>query len=217
MAIKTAIFDLDGTVLDTVGSIAYFCNEAIKKCGVNAEPVEKYNYYAGYGAKTLVHSALSAQNADTEENFNRAYPLYIETYNKNPAYKTEHFKGLPDTLQEMRDKGIVLGIVSNKPASTLDEVLPKFFPEGFFKYVYGSSENVPLKPDPHCVLEIMKKENIGKNQVLYVGDTGVDMETGKNAGVFTIGVLWGFRDEDELQKHGADAIIDSPEKLLEYI
>lgn len=217
MAIKTAIFDLDGTVLDTVKSIAYFCNEAMVKCGINPEPVENYNYHAGNGAKTLVHRALSAQNADTEENFNRVYPLYMKSYNADSAYKTEHFKGMPEVLRKMKEQGIVLGVVSNKPQSTVDETLPKFFPDGFFKYVYGSQGEMPLKPNPAAVLKIMELENVKRDDVLYVGDTGTDMETGKNAEVLTIGVTWGFRDRAELEKSGADLIISKPEELLSYI
>lgn len=215
--IKTAIFDLDGTVLDTVHSIAYFCNEALEKYGISPNPVENYKYYAGNGAKILIHRALQGQDCDTEENFNRVYPAYMESYNNNSAYKTEHFEGLPEVLREMKDKGIVLGIVSNKPKSTVDEVLPNFFPDGFFKYVYGSQSGMPLKPDPAAVLDIMEKENVKPSEVLYVGDTGVDMQTGKNANALTIGVLWGFRGKDELIKNGADEIIEKPEELLKYI
>ena len=217
MAIRAAIFDLDGTVLDTVFSIAYFCNEAMKKCGIEPEDVENYKYHAGNGAKTLVHRALTAKNADNCENFEKVFSLYMESYDKNPAYKTEHFKGLPEVLKEMKDKGIVLGIVSNKPESTVNEVLPNFFEDGFFKYVYGSQGKMPLKPDPTAVIEIMKDENLNRGEVLYVGDSGVDMETGKNAGVLTVGVSWGFRPREELLENGADAVIDEPVELLKYI
>ena len=215
--IKAAVFDLDGTVLDTVSSIAYFCNEAMKKFGIEPESVENYKYHAGNGAKLLVHRALSAKNADTEENFNRVFPFYMESYDKNPAYKTEHFKGLPEVLKKMKEKGIALGIVSNKPESTVREVLPEFFPDGFFKYVYGSLGKMPLKPDPTAVLHIMENENAKPDEVLYVGDSGVDMKTGKNAGVFTIGVSWGFRPREELVENGADVVIDKPEELLNFI
>ena len=215
--IKAAIFDLDGTVLDTVGSIEHFCNEALKKCGISPNPTEKYKYYAGNGAKILIHRALEVQNCDTEENFNRVYPLYMESYNNNSAYKTEHFKGLPEVLKKMKEQGITLGIVSNKPQSTVDEVLPSFFSDGFFKYVYGSQGKMPLKPNPAAVLDIIEKENLSPSEVLYVGDTGVDMQTGKNAEVLTVGVLWGFREKDELVENGADAVIEKPEELLKYI
>ena len=215
--IKTAIFDLDGTVLDTVSSIAHFCNEALKKCGISPNPVENYKYYAGNGAKILIHRALEGQKSDTEENFNRVYPLYMESYNSNSAYKTEHFEGLPEVLKNMKEKGLVLGIVSNKPQSTVDEVVPKFFPDGFFKYVYGSQSGMPLKPNPAAVSDIMEKEDAKPSETLYVGDTGVDMQTGKNAGALTVGVLWGFRGKEELAENGADAIIEKPEELLRYI
>ena len=132
-------------------------------------------------------------------------------------YKTEHFDGLPEVLEKMREKGIVLGIVSNKPESTVLEVIPEFFPDGFFKYVYGSLSKMPLKPDPAAIFHIMKEENANKDEVLYVGDSGVDMETGKNAGVLTVGVSWGFRSREELAENGADAVIDTPSRLLDFL
>lgn len=214
---KAVIFDLDGTVLDTVGSIAYFCNEALKKFGLKAFPEENYKYFAGDGAKNLIIRALSAQNADVEENFDKVFEYYMKSYDGNSAFNTRHFDGMVETLNKLKKRGIKLAIASNKPVSTVKFVLPKFFEENFFDEVYGGGMGFPLKPNPACVEEIIKKFGVDKKEVLYVGDTGTDMQTGKNAGLKTIGVLWGFRGREELENFGADVIISHPSELLDLI
>ena len=189
----------------------------MKKFGLPVNPEKDYKFFAGDGAKLLIHRALSANNADTAENFENVYNYYMTQYNQNSTYKTTHFEEIPEVLHEIKERGIAVAIASNKPKSTLIPLLPKFFPENFFVYVFGSGEGYPLKPDPSCVELIIKKAKVSKDEVLYVGDTGTDMLTGKSAGVKTVGVLWGFRDEEELKNTGADVIIKSPSELLNLI
>ncbi|MBR3942173.1 MAG: HAD family hydrolase [Clostridia bacterium] len=214
---KIFIFDLDGTILDTIHTIAYYVNDALSHFGFPENETKKYNYFAGNGATNLIHRALAAHGLDTEDNFNKVYPYYMEQYNKNTLYKTAHFKGLPETLKALKEKGIALAVVSNKPDSTVQPLMPKFFEEGLFDYIFGARENVPLKPDPATVNEVIRLCGVEKQDVVYVGDTGTDMQTGKNAGIFTVGVLWGFRDEKELLENGADVLIAKAEDLLLYI
>lgn len=211
------IFDLDGTLLDTINTIAYYCNAALKHFGFPENPVDSYRYFAGDGASMLLHRALAAHDLDTEENFQALYPYYIQIYNQDTTYLTAHFSGMPETLARLKENGIILGVVSNKPDSSVKYVIPKFFEDGLFSYIYGSGQNLPVKPDPYFVNEILRQTGIPKEQTLYIGDTATDMQTGKNAGLETAGVLWGFRDEKELITSGADHIIRKPAQLLNFL
>lgn len=214
---KIFIFDLDGTILDTVHTIAYYVNDALKHFGFPENETDAYKYFAGNGVTNLVHRALDAHNLDTEENFNKVFPYYMENYNKNTLYKTAHFPNMPETLKALKEKGIKIAVVSNKPDSTVQPLLPHFFETGFFDAVFGARENVPLKPNPSAVNEVLDLYGLTPEDAVYVGDTGTDMQTGKNAGIFTVGVLWGFRDEKELLDNGADVLITKAEDLLLYI
>lgn len=214
---KIFIFDLDGTILDTVHTIAYYVNDALKHFGFPENETDAYKYFAGNGATNLIHRSLAAHNLDTEENFNKVFPYYMENYNKNTLYKTEHFPNMPETLKALKEKGIKIAVVSNKPDSTVQPLLPHFFEDGLFDVVFGARENVPLKPNPSAVNEVLDLYGLTPEDAVYVGDTGTDMQTGKNAGIFTVGVLWGFRDEKELLEFGADVLISKAEDLLLYV
>lgn len=214
---KAFIFDLDGTLLDTVPSIAYYCNKALEFYGFPTNAEEKYKYFAGDGAVTLIHRALNENGLDTEQNHEKVFKKYIELYDKNSSYKTGHFKGMPETLEKLKELGFVLAITSNKPFSTMEAVLPLFFDTSLFDVMLGGGINIPLKPEPDMVLKVLEETGIKKSDAIYVGDTGTDMLTGKNAGLYTVGVSWGFRDRKELIETGADIVIDSPEQLLDLI
>ena len=123
---------------------------------------------------------------------------------------------MPETLKGLKEKGIKIAVVSNKPDSTLQPLLPHFFEDGLIDYAFGARENVPLKPDPAAVNEVLALCGLTPEDAVYVGDTGTDMQTGKNAGIFTVGVLWGFRDRKELLDNGADVLIEKASELLHY-
>ncbi len=214
---KIFIFDLHGTILDTIHTIAHYGNDALSHFGLPGHDTEKYKYYAGNGAETLVHRMLSAHELDTPENFQNVFSYYMEQYNQNTLYKTCHFQGMPETLKALKEMGVKLAVVSNKPDSTVQPLMPQFFEDGLFDYVFGARKNVPIKPNPAAVNEILSLCGLSPEEAVYVGDTGTDMETGKNAGIFTVGVLWGFRSEAELKENGADAIIKTPNALLSYL
>ena len=215
--IKLCIFDLDGTVLDTVHTIAYYGNLALSKNGI--EPIDdaEYNYFAGNGAVNLVKRMLRYRGVLTEERFNKVFADYNAAYNANTAYLTAPFAGIVDTLDAIKAQGIKIAILSNKPHFATCGVISSLFGEGYFDCVYGQRENVPLKPDPAAVHQLIAEMDVKHDQCLYIGDTGTDMETGKNAALFTIGVLWGFRGEEELVANGADLIIEKPCQLLDCI
>lgn len=215
--IKLCIFDLDGTVLDTVHTIAYYGNYALKKHGI--EPIEdkEYNYFAGNGAVNLIKRALRFRNALTDEIFEKVFADYNTAYNADTSYLTAPFDGIKETLDAIKAQGIKMAILSNKPHFATCGVINELFGEGYFDCVYGQRENVPIKPDPTAVLEILRECNAKPEECLYIGDTGTDMKTGKNAKLYTVGVLWGFRGKEELLQGGADMIIEKPCQLLNCI
>ena len=215
--IKLCIFDLDGTVLDTVKTIAYYGNLALSKNGIEPIAVKEYNYFAGNGAVNLVKRMLRFRDQLTDEMYEKVFADYNAAYNADTAYLTAPFEGIQETLDAIKAQGIKMAILSNKPHFATCGVITSWFGQGYFDIVYGQRENVPLKPDPTAVLGILEELNVPADACLYIGDTGTDMVTGKNAGLCTVGVLWGFRGKEELLQNGADMIIEKPCQLLDCI
>lgn len=215
--VKLCIFDLDGTVLDTVATIAYYGNYALSKNGIEPIDVEEYKYFAGNGAVNLIKRALRFRDCLTDEVFEKVFADYNTAYNANTSYLTAPFDGIQETLKAIKTQGIKMAILSNKPHFATCGVINSLFGEGYFDCVYGQREDVPIKPDPTAVLGIMEECNVKPEECLYIGDTGTDMETGKNAALCTVGVLWGFRGKEELLEGGADLIIEKPQQLLDCI
>ncbi len=217
MAYKGIVFDLDGTLLDTLETLAYYCNKTLVDFGFAPYEKDAYRYMVGNGAKNLVHRMLAGRGADTEENFEKLYPAYIEAYNRDTLYKTEIYPGITELLKGLSEKGVKISVLSNKPHEATVPILKSFFGAETFVEMRGAMEGVPIKPDPTAALDIAAKMGCAPEECLYAGDTAVDMETGKRAGFFTIGVLWGFRDREELISGGADAVVETPTEILQYL
>lgn len=215
--IKLCIFDLDGTVLDTVHTIAYYGNYALQANGIEPVDVEEYKFFAGNGAVNLIKRALRFRDRLTDETFQKVFADYNAAYNADTSYLTAPFEGMKETLDSIKAMGIKMAILSNKPHFATCGVIASVFGEGYFDCVYGQREDVPIKPDPTAVLGIMEECNAKPEECLYIGDTGTDMKTGKNAKLYTVGVLWGFRGKDELLQNGADTVIEKPCQLLNCI
>ncbi len=213
--IKAVIFDLDGTVTDTLSTIAYFGNYALQKYGFSAVPDENYKYFAGNGKKVLIHRMLEHCGADTEENFLAVEKTYDDAYEADVVGKTTVFDGIIPLLEKLHEKGIKTAVNSNKPDNVAQLVLKKLFPEGAFDGAYGQIDNVPNKPDPYLALKLAKEFGADPSECLFVGDTSVDMQTACGAGMHPVGVLWGFRSLEELKEAGAEFIVSSPEEILE--
>ena len=214
---KLCIFDLDGTVLDTVSTIAYYVNSALENNGITPIEVKEFNYLAGRGMANLIRDSLNFRNCYSDELFERVLKEYNTAYNADVAYKTTIFDGLKDVLDTIKSLGIPMAIVSNKPDFATKTVVNKLYGEGYFDYVTGQIPGGVLKPDPSVVLSVMDMFGVTPEECIYVGDTSTDMQTGKNAGIFTVGVLWGFRGREELEANGADIIIEKPTELLRCI
>ncbi len=214
--IKACIFDMDGTVANTINSISYFANNALSKAGLPVIDTEKYKILVGDGAKVLVERMLDTVGASRDYYDEVAFE-YNTKYNADFLYLTEPYEGIVETLLKLREMDIKVTIFSNKPHETAIKVSDALFPEGCIDICYGARKGVALKPDPQGVYEILEKLGITPEECLYIGDTGTDMMTGKGAGLYTIGVLWGFRGQKELEENGADAIITRPAELIDIV
>ena len=214
---KLCIFDLDGTVLDTAPSIAHYGNLALKAHGIEPIDEKKYQYFAGDGAKILIRRMLEYRSCYSNELHASVFKLYNQLYNADVTCKTVIFDGLKDVLDRLKADGYRFVIVSNKPDFAAKTVANALYGEGYFDRIVGQKEGSALKPDPGEVLAVMKELDASTQNCVYVGDTDTDMKTGKNAGLYTIGVLWGFRERDELEASGADAIVATPKELYQKI
>ncbi len=212
---KAAIFDLDGTLLDTLETLSYYGNKTLEELGLAPYEKDQYRYMIGNGAKILIKRMLAGRGA--EELFDKAYNMYISFYNSDKLFKTEIYPGISDLLAELKEKGVKIAVLSNKPHEATVPIIKSFFGADAFTEIRGAMENVPIKPDPTAALEIADALGCAPEECLYVGDTAVDMETGKSAGFYTIGVLWGFRDERELTEGGADCTVKYPAEILKCL
>ncbi len=214
--IKACIFDMDGTVSNTINSIAYFGNNALKKAGLSPIETDIYKKLVGNGAKILVERMLKTVGAD-ESFYDEVAYEYNTKYDADFLYLTEPYEGIIDMLKELKNMGIKVAILSNKPHGTALKVSDSLFSDSLIDVCYGGREGVALKPDPSGVYDILKDFDISKEECLYIGDTATDMKTGKASDLYTIGVLWGFRDREELIDGGADAIISHPSEIVDII
>jgi len=210
---KVCLFDLDGTLLDTVESIAYIANKVLAEYGLPAQPVKDYNYYAGDGADTLIERAFTAAGGDSKD-WKEASALYRKMFAVDSLYKVSPYDGMVETLREFKRKGVILTVCSNKPHKAAKAALKGMFDDDLFAVVQGQEEGIKHKPAPDMALMIADKLDVDVEDCMYIGDTDTDMQTGKAAGMYTIGVLWGFRDRAELETNGADIIIEKPQELI---
>ena len=215
--IKACIFDLDGTLTDTVQTLAYFVNTEAAKHGLPPAPTENFKYFAGNGARMLIRRVLAyhgIKNAALEDTILQNYNA---AYDADFLYRCTLYNGVAEMIKELHNRGIQLAVLSNKPQPTTQKIIKAFFNAGTFSAVFGQREGVPLKPDPTGVFEILNLFHRQKQECFYIGDTVVDINTGKNAGLTTVGVLWGFRDRAELESAGATHIIAKPSELLPLV
>lgn len=213
--IKACIFDLDGTLADTLESIACAGNRALEVVGYEPLPKDNYKYYAGDGAKTLVERVLFDAGDKELFKLDEAFEIYSNFFKADCTYKVTVFDGIYDVIQKLKAKGIKVTVLSNKPHERTLDVIKKLFGDDVFDVVWGQKDSIPKKPDPTSALMTAKTLGVEPKECLYIGDTDVDMQTGNSAGMVTVGVLWGFRDREELEKHGAHYIIGHPSEIYD--
>ena len=214
---KAVIFDLDGTLADTIASITYCGNLALSRFGLPSFGEEDYKRFVGDGAAMLVRRALLAAGDERLEHFDEVYETYLEIFAKDCMYQVKPYEGICALLEELKRLSVRIAVLSNKPDRDSLRVVEALFGKGYFDFVQGQRADIPRKPDPAGVYRIMEAFVLPAGDFLYVGDSGVDMKTGRAAGIFTVGVLWGFRDRKELVENGADAVISKPLELLSHL
>lgn len=211
--IKACIFDLDGTLADTLESMAYVANEIMQKYGLKTLPTDNFRYYSGEGADMLMQRALKDAGDKELIHYEEGRRLYREMFAADPMYKVVPYEGMPETLKELKKRGIRLAVCSNKPHPAAVKVIAQLYGNDF-DMVLGQSDAIRRKPAPDGPLMIAGKFGVRPEECMYVGDTSTDMKTGKAAGMFTVGALWGFRDREELNANGADLVAEHPTDLV---
>lgn len=210
------IFDLDGTLLNTIGDLAVACNAMLALRGLPQHSYDDYCHFVGNGILRLVERALP-EPLRTPENIDRARADFVKYYLDHIDCRTTPYDGIPELLAELDRRAIRMAVASNKFQAGTEKLVARFFPGVSFAVVFGQRPGVPLKPDPAVVGEILARTSVPRDEVLYVGDSGVDMLTARAAGVRSAGVTWGFRERQELVEAGASNIVDRPEQLLDLL
>ncbi len=213
MRYKAVLFDLDGTLLDTLDDLAMAANRVLTSRKLPVHPVEAYRYFVGDGIRILVERILPAELRQPEI-IDTAVTAFQEEYAKNWHDQSAPYPGIDRMLDRLTAEGLRLSILSNKPDAFTRLCVQRLLPRWTFDPLFGQRQGMPKKPDPAAALEIAGRLGLSPVEILYVGDTAVDMHTARAAGMDVVGVLWGFRTAEELQGAGAHCLIASPEELL---
>ncbi|MCI6233370.1 MAG: HAD family hydrolase [Selenomonas sp.] len=214
---RAAIFDLDGTLVNSLDDLADSANAMLSSYGFPTHPVDPYRYFVGNGSRKLIERCLPKEQGSDPAFVDEALARYKEIYAQHTQDKTRPYDGIQDMLDELQRRHIPLGICTNKHQSAAEDIVNAMFPAGTFQSIMGDQPSLPRKPDPKKVLMIAEKFGVGPSAVAYFGDTSVDMDTAKNAGFFPVGVLWGFRPKEELVEHGAKVLLEKPMELFEKV
>ena len=214
---KLVVFDLDGTLTNTLKSIQKSANMALNAFGFAPYEVDRYRYFVGNGSAELIRQCLIHDGDENLAHFDPVMRKYEEVFEKYCMYEVKPYDGILQLISELKKRGFLLAVNSNKPQAQTEDVIASVFGEGVFDMVVGQVNDRPRKPAPDGVLYILSELGVTADEAVYLGDTSIDMQTGKSAGLFTVGALWGFRDREELEEHHADAIIEEPMQLLAYI
>lgn len=216
MGRKAVLFDLDGTLLDTLADIADAVNAALASLGFPQHPLSAYRYFVGEGIDVLAHRVLP-ENHQSEADAAACLAAINREYGAGFLVKTRPYDGVPEMLSQCARTNLKLAVVSNKPHDLALRSVAAYFASGLFSAVLGERKNVPTKPDPAIAHEAARLLSVSPGECLYVGDSGIDMRTAVNAGMYPVGVLWGFRDADELLATGARTLIKKPSELLDLL
>jgi len=215
MTFKAILFDLDGTLLDSLTTLGTCMNQVLESKGHPTHPIDAYRHFVGEGVGKLVERALPA--GATAAEVASGVDGMREAYQAGWNIGSHPYPGIEDMLRELETIPVKRGILSNKPEDFTCMIMKTLFSDFSFDPVRGAREGVPLKPDPSSALAVIEAWGIEPQEVLYVGDTSTDMQTAVAAGMFGLGVTWGFREEAELRATGAHAIVDTPAEILDCL
>lgn len=214
---KACIFDLDGTLTNTLESMTYSVNLTLEEMGLSKITKDQCRLFVGNGARVLMEKSLKAAGDTDASRIEEGMEIYGRIFDRNCTYHVTPYEEIPEMLKALKDKGIHLAVLSNKPDRQTVKVVKAIFGEELFDYAQGQKEGIRRKPEPDGVWYLIEQMHVSKEECLYIGDSEVDAATGRNAGLKTIGVLWGFRDRKTLETAGADDLIDRPDELLQFV
>lgn len=214
---KAVVFDLDGTLSNSIESLKYCGDRAVEPFGCGPFTEEQYKYFVGDGSANLIKRCLAAGGEEKLVYFDQAFALYQEIFREHCMYHVRPYDGIRELLGALKERSVKLAVLSNKPHAETINVIEVLFGKDYFDVIQGQQEGVAIKPSPEGVFLVLDRLGVKAEDILYLGDTATDMRTGKGAGAFTVGALWGFRKREELEENQADAIIENPLQLLDYI
>jgi len=215
LAKKVLIFDLDGTLIDSLKDIALSTNDVLTNLGFETYSIDEYKKFVGNGAKELVKNAMP--RGMSEEEIQKALLMFKEIYGNKIHNNTKPFRGIYEMLDSLQKGGYVFGLLSNKPHKFTLQYMDKFFKDYNFEQISGQKDDIPRKPDPTSAKMMAKAFDVEANSIYYIGDTKTDMKTATGAGFIPIGVLWGYQDKNILVESGAKYIVSSPKELQELL
>lgn len=216
MSYSAVVFDLDGTLLDSLADIAHAANEVLVELGMPPHELDAYRYLVGEGVKVLFERAVPAEKREPAW-IDRCVAGFRRTYERHWNQRSRPYEGIAELLDGLVQRGKRLAVLSNKPQEFTERCVREFFAAWPFDLVLGQREGIPRKPDPAGAIEIARRWNLAPAACLYLGDTSIDMQTAVRAGMHAVGVLWGFRPRQELEEHGAAAIVAHPREVLTLV
>lgn len=215
MTKKAIIFDLDGTLIDSLTDIALCANEVLKEFNLPTHEIEDYKSFVGGGALFLMKNCSPKQTS--KEEIQKLFKRFKEVYDTAVYSNTKPYDGVYELLDALAEKEIKIGVLSNKPHEFTLKYVEKFFNHYNFQEIHGQKETIPKKPDPIGAINIANAFDLSCHNILFIGDSDVDMQTAKNAQMIAVGVKWGFRSVDELLEHGANHIVETPLDILNLL
>lgn len=213
---KLVIFDLDGTLLNTIEDLGNAANYALSLNGYPTHSLASYPFFVGNGVRNLIRKALP-DDTRTDSIIESLLKDFKEYYNEHNTDCTKPYDGIEELLRNLQDNGVKIAVASNKYQQATEKIIAHYFGDIDFVAVYGQREGVNVKPDPSVVFSILSDAKVPKSEVLYVGDSGVDMETARRACVDSVGVTWGFRSEKELNEYHADMIVNKASDIFDIV
>lgn len=210
---RLIIFDLDGTLLNSIADLAEAVNRALLACGFPQHPTDAYRFFVGDGVSKLFERALPEEER-TPENVARIRAHFMPYYDKHNADLSRPYEGIMEMLEALTERGMMMAVASNKYQAATEKLVAHYFGSERFVVILGQREGIAIKPSPEIIEQVLSVANVSREEVLFVGDSNVDMQTGRNAKVDTVGVSWGFRPREELAAHNPMAIINHPLELL---
>ena len=203
------IFDLDGTLVDSIEDLASACEYALKSLNLPSHTLNEYKYFVGNGVRKLVQRAIGKEN---DKLYNEARALFDEYYSKHCLDHTVAYPHLYELVEKLHHEGHIIAVNTNKPDDLAKKICKKIF-GNYIDYVIGQKDKLPTKPNPSSTINIMTHYHATKKQTIFIGDSDVDILTGKNAGIKTIGVTWGNRDQEDLVQAGASFVVHNVKEL----